>query len=125
MRAASASSPPRDSSTPQGSSTPSPVRRYRLSGRTIPLDPAVDAYRRDLADIALAGRITASHFAEPALRTAVRGADVRIGRETDAAVACRLEPGDDFAMLDLSGGVAWGYCVAGHRVGYVDAATFG
>ena len=96
-----------------------------MSGRSVPLDPAVDAYRRDLADIALAGRVTASHFAEPVLRRATRAADVRKSREPDADFACRLQQGESFAVLDVSGGVAWGYCVEGHRVGYVDADTFG
>ena len=81
----------------------------------------MDAFRRDLADIALAGRVSASHFAEAVERRAVRDADVRQGREADATVACRLRSGDGFAVLDVSGGVAWGYCMDGHRVGYVDA----
>ncbi|HEX5183891.1 MAG TPA: NlpC/P60 family protein [Allosphingosinicella sp.] len=32
-----------------------------------------------------------------------------------------LLPGEHFAMLDASGGWAWGYCLADHRVGYVEA----
>ena len=30
-----------------------------------------------------------------------------------------LAPGDEFAMLDLAGGWAWGYRRADHHVGYV------
>jgi hypothetical protein len=30
-----------------------------------------------------------------------------------------LAPGDEFAVLDVSGGWAWGYKRADHRVGYV------
>jgi cell wall-associated NlpC family hydrolase len=30
-------------------------------------------------------------------------------------------PGEDFAVLDLTAGWAWGYCLADHRVGYVEA----
>ncbi|HEX8467632.1 MAG TPA: NlpC/P60 family protein [Allosphingosinicella sp.] len=32
-----------------------------------------------------------------------------------------LLPGENFAVLDLTAGWAWGYCVADHRVGYVEA----
>lgn len=65
--------------------------------------------------------MVASHFAEAVVRHATVGTPVRRGREPDAEVACRLSLGDAFAVLDISGGVAWGYCVDGHRVGYVPA----
>jgi hypothetical protein len=32
-----------------------------------------------------------------------------------------LLPGEGFAVLDLTAGWAWGYCLADHRVGYVEA----
>jgi len=32
-----------------------------------------------------------------------------------------LLPGEGFAILDISSGWAWGYCLADHRVGYVEA----
>jgi cell wall-associated NlpC family hydrolase len=32
-----------------------------------------------------------------------------------------LLPGEGFAVLDLSAGWAWGYCIADRRVGYVEA----
>jgi cell wall-associated NlpC family hydrolase len=32
-----------------------------------------------------------------------------------------LLPGEGFAVLDLTAGWAWGYCIADHRVGYVEA----
>ena len=32
-----------------------------------------------------------------------------------------LLPGECFAVLDLTAGWAWGYCLADHRVGYVEA----
>jgi cell wall-associated NlpC family hydrolase len=32
-----------------------------------------------------------------------------------------LLPGEDFAVLDIAAGWAWGYCIADHRVGYVEA----
>lgn len=33
----------------------------------------------------------------------------------------QLLPGEGFAVLDITAGWAWGYCVADHRVGYVEA----
>lgn len=36
----------------------------------------------------------------------------------------RLATGDLFAVLDCDRGLAWGYRVADHRVGYVDLAAF-
>jgi cell wall-associated NlpC family hydrolase len=38
-----------------------------------------------------------------------------------AEAVSELLPGEDFAVLDLSAGWAWGYCLADHRVGYVEA----
>ena len=32
-----------------------------------------------------------------------------------------LLPGEEFAVVEYSGGWAWGYCVADHRAGYVEA----
>jgi cell wall-associated NlpC family hydrolase len=36
-------------------------------------------------------------------------------------VVSQLLPGEGFAVLDFSAGWAWGYCLADHRVGYVEA----
>jgi len=40
----------------------------------------------------------------------------------EAEVVAELRPGDEFAVLDLSGGWAWGYRRLDHRVGYVPQA---
>ncbi|HEY0113408.1 MAG TPA: NlpC/P60 family protein [Allosphingosinicella sp.] len=41
---------------------------------------------------------------------------------SDAAEAVsELLPGEQFAVLDITSGWAWGYCCADHRVGYVEA----
>ena len=44
------------------------VDGFALAGVSSPPDPATHAYRKDLADAALAGRVIASHYAEPLLR---------------------------------------------------------
>lgn len=38
-----------------------------------------------------------------------------------AEAVSELLPGEGFAVLDLIAGWAWGYCLADHRVGYVEA----
>jgi cell wall-associated NlpC family hydrolase len=38
-----------------------------------------------------------------------------------AEAVSELLPGEGFAMLDITAGWAWGYCLADHRVGYVEA----
>ena len=45
--------------------TPTSADEFALSGPSDPPDPDFNAYRKDLADIALAGRVIASHYAEP------------------------------------------------------------
>jgi hypothetical protein len=37
----------------------------------------------------------------------------------DSEVVSELAPGDEFAVLDIAGDWAWGYCRADHHVGYV------
>ena len=86
------------------------------------LDERVHAYRRDLADIALAGQLFAPHYARPLIRSCgMRGAFVYPEPSFDAAPSTELLPGEDFAMLEISAGWAWGYCRHDHYVGYVEA----
>ena len=57
-------SPPRTGQS-SDSSPPSPiVDGFALAGRSNPPDPKFNAYRPDLADVALAGRVIASHYAD-------------------------------------------------------------
>ena len=56
------------------------------------------------------------------IRTAGAAASViRIAPVEDAEVVSELNPGDEFAVLDITGGWAWGYRRANHHVGYVPA----
>ena len=89
-----------------------------------PPDPATHAYRQDLADTALAGRVIASHYADPLTRHLVTDADLRAGPSDDADLILGLGKGDALRMLDNSRGWAWGYAPNG-RVGYVRAAAVG
>jgi cell wall-associated NlpC family hydrolase len=38
----------------------------------------------------------------------------------ESEAVSQLLPGEGFAVLDLTAGWAWGYCLADHRVGYVE-----
>jgi hypothetical protein len=90
-----------------------------LSGHSEPPDPTFNAYRKDLADIALARRVIASHYAEPLHRTLAQPAPLFAGPSGDAEIVGELATGDDFEMLDNSVGWAWGYAGPDRRVGYV------
>ena len=90
-----------------------------LSGHSDLPDPAHNAYRKDLADIALAGRVIASHYAEPLQRAIAQPARLLTDPSDDAEVLCELCPGEPFEMLDDSVGWAWGYAGRDRRVGYV------
>jgi len=101
-------------------SSSSPAEKFTLSGPSILLDPAIHAYRSDIADIALAGSLFAPHYARPLIRTALSAVPVRDGDSDTADIVAKLAPGDEFAILDIAGGWAWGYVRATHRVGYVE-----
>ena len=81
-------------------------------------DPATHAYRKDLADTALAGHVIASHYAEPLLRHLTESATAYAEPSPDSAALAVLEAGDEIRILDSSRGWAWGYLADG-RVAYV------
>jgi hypothetical protein len=86
------------------------------------LDERVHAYRRDIADIALAGQLFAPHYARPMMRSCgIRSTFLRYKPTPDAVIGSELLPGEEFAVLEISGGWAWGYCRNDHYVGYVEA----
>ena len=117
--------PPTGQSSAGRQPTPTSADSFALSGPSNPPDPDYNAFRRDLADVALTGRVIASHYAEPLERAIVASAKLRSAPTEDADVVCCLEPGAPFAMLDNSLGWAWGYAGAGRRVGYVRSAAIG
>ena len=99
--------------------TPTSADGFGLSGPSDPPDPAFHAYRQDLADWALAGRVIASHYAEPLDRLIGADTALRSGPSDDCEAVAELKSGDTLAMLDNSLGWAWGYAGADRRVGYV------
>ena len=105
-----------------GDSFSSTVEHFALIGPSLPLDPRVHAYRDGLADIALAGRVIASHYAKPLMRSCGAHATfVRSEADAETEPVSELLPGEEFAVLEYAGGWAWGYCAADHLVGYVEA----
>ena len=100
------------------------VDGFALTGVSNPPDPATHAFRKDLADTALAGRVIASHYAEPLVRHLHAPAPMLAQPASDAELIAELAPGDEIRMLDNSRGWAWGYGPDG-RVGYVPADAVG
>jgi hypothetical protein len=96
------------------------VDGFALTGASNPPDPATNAYRKDLADVALAGRVIASHYAEPLVRHLIAAAPLLAEPAEEVEAIAELSKGDELRMLDLSLGWAWGYGPDG-RVGYVRA----
>ena len=82
-------------------------------------DPQFHAYRADLADVTLAGRVIASHYAEPLQRKVGKAAALKLQPNQAAEGVIELKPGDSFSLLDDTLGWAWGYAGNDRRVGYV------
>lgn len=105
--------------------TPTRADSFALSGPSHSPDPAFNAYRQDLADVALTGQVIASHYAEPLDRTIIAATELREKPSDEAQVVCELGPGQLFAMLDDTLGWAWGYAGNERRVGYVRSDSLG
>jgi hypothetical protein len=78
-----------------------------------------------LADVALAGQVIASHYAEPLDRNIAQAAVLRAAPDDDSEAVADLRAGDGFALLDDSLGWAWGYAGSERRVGYVRSEALG
>ncbi|TPE58483.1 NlpC/P60 family protein [Sandaracinobacter neustonicus] len=90
-----------------------------------PLDPREHAWRDDLADIALAGRVAVPHYARPVEFRALRQTPVLSADRSSAVAVSELLPGERFAVLDSGHGHAWGFSVADHYVGHVALDALG
>ncbi|HEY9553534.1 NlpC/P60 family protein [Allosphingosinicella sp.] len=103
-------------------SSSSTAERFSLAGPSLILDARVHAYRRDLADVALAGQLFAPHYARALVRQCgSRPTFVFSTPSSEGQPASELLPGEEFAVLEFSGRWAWGYCRHDHYVGYVEA----
>jgi hypothetical protein len=79
--------------------------------------------RGDLADVRLADRVFAPHYAAPMPRLLASDAELRAARLRDSEVVAQLHSGDVFEVLELSGGSAWGVAPGAGLVGYIDATA--
>jgi len=77
--------------------------------------------RGDLADIRLADRVFAPHYAQAVRRTLTADAALRGGREAGSETLAKMSGGDAFDLLDVTGDAAWGIAVASGLVGYLPA----
>lgn len=102
-----------------------PAAAFHLDGPTRALDPRINAYRRDIADVALAGTLFAPHYAAPMPRMARASAMMRKAPDAAAEAVSQILPGEGFAAIDVAGGWAWGYSLHDHYVGFVPAAMLG
>lgn len=77
--------------------------------------------RRDLADVRLADRVFAPHYAAPLPRRLARPAWLACGREDGSEQVVELATDDRFDVLELAGDKAWGIAPDHALVGYLDA----
>ena len=101
-----------------GGPSSSTVERFRLTGPTRSYDPRITAVRRDIADVTLAARLFAPHYARAELAMCRRD-PVMLCDAADGRAVSQLLPGERFAVLDISGDWAWGYSQHDGYVGYV------
>jgi hypothetical protein len=73
----------------------------------------------------LAGRVIASHYAEPLDRRLRKSASFRRAPAEDAELIAQFQVGDSFELLDDTGGWSWGYGGADRRVGYIRSDALG
>jgi cell wall-associated NlpC family hydrolase len=90
------------------------------------MDHRLFAYRDDLAEAGLMGKVEASRFVE-GRRTRLLTAKtaLRARPERNAAHETELLHGEEFMVLDRAGGWAWGKSVLDGYVGYVEEAALG
>ena len=83
----------------------------------------MDAVRRDLADVRLADRVFAPHYAAPMPRNLIAPAELRLSAARDSEVLVSLAAGDVFEVLEFAGNHAWGVAPKAGLVGYIAASA--
>lgn len=91
-----------------------------MLGQSVALDPLRNAVRRDLADVRLADRVFAPHYAAAVSRVVIAEASLRALPEADSAVVAEVPAGSVFEVLEFVAGRAWGRVPSLDRVGYID-----
>ncbi len=94
-----------------------------MTGNPVTLDRRLNAYRPDLADARLAGRVDASHFVEGEGGTvAVPVADLRPRPDLAAGIDTQLLFGEPLRVFERRDGWAWVQAETDGYVGYMAAA---
>ena len=99
-------------------------KNFSLSSPSVELDPRVNAIRPDLADVALAAKLFAPHYASPVERACIL-VSTPMYDKPNGDLSSEILGGERFWMLDQSGGWAWGWSGHDHYVGYVASASIG
>ncbi|MCP3733284.1 SH3 domain-containing protein [Sphingomonas sp. RP10(2022)] len=94
-------------------------KAFALTGPSVTLDPRTHAVRGDLADVRLAERVFAPHYAAPLKAKALQAITLFTDRNLSEPLA-DLAMGDVFEVLELAGRHAWGRAIHADLVGYVD-----
>ena len=106
-----------------GASSSSTDERFTLGGPSVVLDPRIHAWRSDIADIALAGRLFAPHYARPLIRAcgliATPGPGRAVRRRARRSPSCCPARASRSSTSPPAGPGA--IALADHRVGYVEA----
>lgn len=97
-----------------------PGRELSLAAPSPRADGVALPVRGDLAHIRLAGIHFVPHYAVPMPhRAGPQGAQVHAKDNAEAEALAVLKPGEQFDVLDIVGGWAWGEAGEGGPVGYV------
>jgi cell wall-associated NlpC family hydrolase len=94
-----------------------------MSNPGISLDPRINAFRPDLADLTLKNVVTANRYAEPVIRQCVRGLlPLLEAPKADAKQVSQIRYGEFLDMFERRGdGFAWVQNRADRYVGYIPA----
>src|SRR5260370_11431433 len=85
----------------------------------VALDPRVNAYRDDLADARLRGRVGARRFVEGRAAWVTAGlAPVKAAPAPSAEIGTFYHYGEELLIFDEAGGPAWGQSLFDCYVGY-------
>ncbi|MAX00294.1 MAG: hypothetical protein CMN72_11765 [Sphingomonas sp.] len=98
--------------------------RFALSGRSAHIDSRIQAARRDLADVRLADRVFAPHYAAPIAHVVTARGPLYTDKQCSEILSeCLI--GERFDVLEIVGDVCWGInCVDG-SVGYIYRSQLG
>ena len=101
-------------------------RQVRLAVTPADFDTRVNVCRPDLADVALADRVSAAHYASPVRLTCRADRAAMKGRPSISATnVSELLFGEAFAAFEIGGGWAWGQSLHDGYVGYVAEPALG